>query len=85
VVFFELDLLSEPTTGGMIMESARAKNFTKQLSAVISNDDYEFLKKTSESYSISLGDVVRGLIKQSKELQEEILRKEKKAQQRRLF
>jgi len=67
------------------MESARQKNFTKQLSAVISIDDYEFLKKTSENYSISLGDVVRGIIKNSKNEYEEVQKQEKKAKQSRLF
>lgn len=84
-LFFELHLLSEQTTGGLSMESARAKNFTKQLSAVISNDDYEFLKKTSENYGISLGDVVRGVIKQTRLQNEEAIKQEKRQKQTRLF
>lgn len=45
------------------MQQARAKVFTKHISAVVSPEDYEFLKKASEDYEISLGDVLRGIIK----------------------
>lgn len=52
------------------MEQARSKVFTKHISAVVSPDDYDYLKKTSESYSISLGDFIRGIIKEYKEKEE---------------
>lgn len=67
------------------MEKAKQAIYTKQLSALISPDDYEFLKRTSNSYGISLGDVVRGVIKQTRQHQEEVLKVEKKQKQNRLF
>lgn len=67
------------------MEKAKQAIYTKQLSALISPDDYEFLKRTSNSYGISLGDVVRGVIKQTRQQQEEILKAEKRQKQNRLF
>lgn len=67
------------------MEKARQGHYPKQLSALISIEDYEFLKKTSESYDISLGDVVRGIIKNSKIEVEEKLKQEKRQKQPRLF
>lgn len=67
------------------MEQARAKNFTKHISAVVSTEDYEFLKRTSDNYELSLGDVIRGLIKISKSEVEVKLREERKNKQPRLF
>lgn len=65
------------------MEKARQGHYPKQLSALISTEDYDFLKKTSESYDISLGDVVRGIIRNSKDQVIEKMREEKR--QNRLF
>ncbi len=65
------------------MERTYQLNYSKQLSALISVEDYDFLKQTSETYKISLGDVVRGIIKNSKEQVIEKMQEEKK--QPRLF
>lgn len=67
------------------MEKAKQAIYTKQLSALISPEDYDFLKRTSDSYGISLGDVVRGVIKQTRLQNEEAIKIEKKAKQTRLF
>lgn len=67
------------------MEQARAKNFTKHISAVVSPEDYDFLKRTCENYKLSLGDVIRGIIKNNKEQVLEKMREEKRQKQPRLF
>lgn len=53
------------------METTKEQNYTRHISAVISNEDYEILKNLSHKERISMGSVLRKLISEYKKSAEQ--------------